>query len=102
MALSRPWCLFRTLVLDDPIQHVDDFRAVHLVETLAAIRTMRYQLICAVEDPALADLLARRLRSSYRDGGTLVRMKYVPGDGAQIDEVRTIAPFDLLMLSNAS
>ena len=102
VALSRPWCLFRTLVLDDPIQHVDDFRAVHLVETLAAIRTMRYQLICAVEDPALAELLARRLRSSYRDGGTLVRMKYVSGDGAQIDEVRTIAPFDLLMLSNAS
>jgi chromosome segregation protein len=89
-------------VLDDPIQHVDDFRAVHLVETLAAIRTMHYQLICAVEDPALADLLTRRLRSSYRDGGTLVRMKYVSGDGAQIDEMREIAPFELVILQNAS
>lgn len=56
VALSRPWCRFKSLILDDPIQHVDDFRAVHLVETLAAIRTMQYQLICAVEDPALADL----------------------------------------------
>jgi chromosome segregation protein len=102
VALSRPWCRFNTLVLDDPIQHVDDFRAVHLVETLAAIRTMHYQLICAVEDPALADLLTRRLRSSYRDGGTLVRMKYVSGDGAQIDEMREIAPFELVILQNAS
>jgi chromosome segregation protein len=102
VALSRPWCLFKTLVLDDPIQHVDDFRAVHLVETLSAIRTMRYQLICAVEDPALADLLTRRLRSSYQDGGRLVRMKYVSGEGAQIDEMREIPPFELVMLSNAS
>jgi recombinational DNA repair ATPase RecF len=102
VALSRPWCRFRTLVLDDPIQHVDDFRAVHLVETLAAIRTMKYQLICAVEDPALADLLSRRLRSSYREGGTLVQMKYVSGEGAKIDEVRKIAPFEMVMLSSAS
>lgn len=102
VALSRPWCRFRSLVLDDPIQHVDDFRAVHLVETLAAIRTMRYQLICAVEDPALADLLTRRLRSSHYEAGTLVRMKYVSGDGAQVDEVRDIAPFDVTMLANAS
>jgi NAD-dependent SIR2 family protein deacetylase len=98
VALSRPWSRFRTLILDDPIQHVDDFRAVHLVETLAAIRTMKYQLICAVEDPALADLLGRRLRSSYREGGAVVRMKYVSGDGAKIDDIREIAPFELVML----
>jgi chromosome segregation protein len=102
VALSRPWCRFRTLVLDDPIQHVDDFRAVHLVETLAAIRSMKYQLICAVEDPALADLLSRRLRSSYRDGGKLVKMKYVSGEGAGIHDERDIAPFEMLMLSTAS
>lgn len=102
VALSRPWCRFRTLVLDDPIQHVDDFRAVHLVETLAAIRTMKYQLICAVEDPDLADLLSRRLRSSYREAGTLIRMKYVSGEGARVAEIRQIAPFELVMLSSAS
>ena len=102
VALSRPWCRFRTLVLDDPIQHVDDFRAVHLVETLAAIRTMRYQLVCAVEDPALAELMTRRLRSSYQETGTLIRMRYVSGDGAQIEEVREITPFEVVIVAQAS
>jgi chromosome segregation protein len=102
VALSRPWSRLITLVLDDPIQHVDDFRAVHLVETLAAIRSMNYQLICAVEDPALADLLCRRLRSSYLEGGTLIRMKYVSGEGTTIDYVREITPFELVMLQSVS
>jgi hypothetical protein len=53
-------------------------------------------------DPALADLLSRRLRSSFRDGGKLVQMKYVSGEGAVIHEERDIAPFEMLMLSNAS
>jgi chromosome segregation protein len=102
VALSRPWCRLKTLVLDDPVQHVDDFRAVHLVETLAAIRTMDYQLICSVEDDALADLLGRRLRSTFQDGGTLIHMKYVSGEGAQIASVQRIAPFEQFMLSIAS
>jgi chromosome segregation protein len=102
VALSRPWCRFKTIVLDDPVQHVDDFRAVHLVETLAAIRTMNYQLLCAVEDSALADLLSRRLRSSYKEGGTLIRMKYVSGEGAQIEDIRDIVPFERVILSVAS
>ena len=26
--LSRPWCTFETLLLDDPVQHIDDYRAL--------------------------------------------------------------------------
>ncbi|MGJ0533913.1 AAA family ATPase [Methylocystis sp.] len=63
--LARAW----TLLLDDPVQHIDDFRALHLVEVLAALRLDGRQIICAVEDPALADLLCRRLVSTSTEGG---------------------------------
>jgi len=60
--LSRRWCQLQSLLLDDPVQHIDDYRALNLVEVLAAIRRSGRQIIVAVEDPALADLLSRRLR----------------------------------------
>lgn len=59
--LARPWARLRTLLLDDPVQHIDDYRALNLVEVLAAIRRTGRQIIVAVEDEALADLLCRRL-----------------------------------------
>jgi len=62
--LARAWTPWRTLLLDDPVQHIDDFRALHLVEVLAAFRLDGRQIVCAVEDPALADLLCRRLLST--------------------------------------
>jgi ABC-type cobalamin/Fe3+-siderophores transport system ATPase subunit len=52
------------LLLDDPVQHIDDFRALHLIELLAAFRLDGRQIVCAVEDSALADLLCRRLLST--------------------------------------
>lgn len=61
--LSRAWTSWKTLMLDDPVQHIDDFRALHLVEVLAAMRHDGRQIVCAVEDEALADLLCRRLLS---------------------------------------
>ena len=82
--LSRPWCQLETLILDDPVQHIDDFRALHLVEVLAAIRRSRRQVICAIEDRALADALCRRLGVDEVDAGTLVEMEYRPGDGASV------------------
>ena len=51
--VSRPWCLWQSLLLDDPVQHIDDFRALHLVEVLAALGTMVAQS---------AALRTRRLR----------------------------------------
>lgn len=62
--LARAWTPWRTLLLDDPVQHIDDFRALHLIEVLAALRLDGRQIICAVEDPALTELLCRRLLST--------------------------------------
>ena len=74
--LSRRWCDWQTLLLDDPIQHIDDYRAVNLVEVLAAIRRMGRQVIVAAEDSALADVLCRRLRSSVNQPGRTLRATY--------------------------
>lgn len=59
--LSLAWSRWNTIMLDDPVQHIDDFRAIHLAEVLAQLVSEGRQIICAVEDRALADLLGRRL-----------------------------------------
>lgn len=59
--LSLAWSKWKTIMLDDPVQHVDDFRTVHLAEVAAQLVRDGQQVICAVEDAALADLLSRRL-----------------------------------------
>jgi energy-coupling factor transporter ATP-binding protein EcfA2 len=59
--LSLAWSRWRTIMLDDPVQHVDDFRTVHLAELAAQLVAEGRQIVCAVEDSALADLLCRRL-----------------------------------------
>lgn len=91
--LSRTWCRFSTLILDDPVQHIDDFRALHLVEVLAAIRKAGRQVVCTVEDEALADLLARRLRVSGNAEGRSVRLGYRSGEGSQVIENVPIPAF---------
>jgi chromosome segregation protein len=67
--LSRAWTSWRTLLLDDPVQHIDDFRALHLIEVMSAFRMANRQVICAVEDEALADMLCRRLLSTSESIG---------------------------------
>lgn len=59
--LALAWSRWRSILLDDPVQHVDDFRTVHLAEVLAQCLGEGRQIICAVEDVALADLMCRRL-----------------------------------------
>ena len=59
--LSLAWSRWKSVLLDDPVQHVDDFRTVHLAEVLAQLVAGGRQIICAVEDPALADMMCRRL-----------------------------------------
>jgi chromosome segregation protein len=59
--LSLAWSHWHTLLLDDPVQHVDDFRSVHLAEVVSHLAASGRQIICTVEDAALADLLCRRL-----------------------------------------
>lgn len=59
--ISLAWSRWRSILLDDPVQHVDDFRAVHVAEVCAQLVKEGRQIICAVEDAAFADLLCRRL-----------------------------------------
>jgi ABC-type cobalamin/Fe3+-siderophores transport system ATPase subunit len=89
------------VILDDPVQHVDDFRALHLVETLAAIRRTGRQVICTVEDPELAKLLARRLRASYVSEGKLIQLQYVPEAGISLLRQEDIFPFAKALLRSA-
>jgi chromosome segregation protein len=88
--LSRPWCRLRTLILDDAVQHVDDYRALHLVEVLSSIRQSGQQIICTVEDPALAELLCRRLRSTDSGRGVKVTMKYESGKGVTVGDIERL------------
>jgi len=74
--LSRPWCELNTLILDDPVQHVDDFRALNLTEVLSAIRKAGRQIVCCIEDEALGQLLCRRLGSSDERDGGVAEMHY--------------------------
>lgn len=90
--LGCTWSRLNTLVLDDPVQHIDDFRALQLTEVLAAIRRSGRQMIVTVEDKALARLLRRRLRSSESEEGQHVQMAYDSRSGARIDEQTVIAP----------
>ena len=91
--LSRSWCKLQTLILDDPVQHIDDYRALHLTEVLAAVRRAGRQIVCTVEDDALAELLGRRLRSGDDDEGAVVRLRYVAGEGSKVESVRVVGPF---------
>ena len=99
--LSRPWCRLRTLIVDDPVQHIDDYRALHIVETLAAIRRAGHQLICTVEDPALAELLVRRLGTGPAPIGKFLELGYSPGEGASIQAERAVQPADSAVLVSA-
>jgi hypothetical protein len=88
--LSRRWCTLKTLILDDPVQHIDDYRALHLTEVLVAIRASGRQVVCTVEDDALAALLARRLKCEDDAGGLLVKMGYSSSIGIHVDKARPV------------
>lgn len=90
--LSRPWCRWQSLLLDDPVQHIDDYRALNLVEILAAIRRTGRQVVVAVEDPALADLLCRRLRSLGGDIGRRFDLRASRNGTAELGNVQDIYP----------
>lgn len=97
--LARPWCRLRSLLLDDPVQHVDDYRALNLVEVLSAVRRTSRQVIIAVEDPALAEVLCRRLRSTVLEGGRRFDLHMSVGGSAVIGVRQDILPMarDLLV-----
>jgi DNA repair exonuclease SbcCD ATPase subunit len=99
--LSRPWCSWRALLMDDPVQHIDDYRALHLVEVLTAIRRTGRQVIVAVEDVALANVLCRRLRSARGESGRLFQLHTSKTGTAEIAEIHDIYPMPRLVLRPA-
>lgn len=100
--LSRLWCKWKTIILDDPVQHIDDFRALHLVEVLAALRKSGHQIICAVEDDALANLLCRRLRSSDENNQGYRYDLEFEGSGNINIKSKALSSFPDALLSSAS
>jgi chromosome segregation protein len=99
--LSRPWCKWQTLLLDDPVQHIDDYRALNLVEVLSAIRKTSRQVVVIVENEALADVLSRRLRAIETEPGAIVRMAMTPDGAAGIEEMRFIGALSASVLKIA-
>jgi chromosome segregation protein len=99
--LSRPWCSWRSLLMDDPVQHIDDYRALNLVEVLTAIRRTGRQVIVAVEDVALANVLCRRLRSASGDNGRHFKLRTSKTGTAEIAEVQDVYPMPRLVLRPA-
>lgn len=89
--LARAWTPWRTLLMDDPVQHIDDFRALHLIEVLAALRLGGRQVVCAVEDEALAELLCRRLLSTSESIGRRYDLDIGP-NGATMVMLETEVP----------
>ena len=98
--LSRGWTPLVSLLLDDPVQHIDDFRALQLIEVLAALRVDGRQIICAVEDPSLADLLCRRLQSTPSQSGRRIDID-LGREGSNIVVTETeIAPMPVGVLQH--
>lgn len=91
-------------MLDDPVQHIDDFRALNLVEVLSAVRRLNRQVIVAVEDTLLADLLCRRLRSTSNEGGVRYDLSVDGNGSAMIEKAVPVAPLlpRVLALQEAS
>ena len=90
--LSIAWSRWRSILLDDPVQHVDDFRTVHLAEVLAHLCQSGRQIICAVEDSALADLMCRRLPTSESAPGTRIKLGNDSDGALSVTCAQTIAP----------
>jgi hypothetical protein len=80
--LSLAWSRWSTIMLDDPVQHVDDFRTVHLAELAAQLVAEGRQIVCAVEDAALAELLCRRL--PVREPGAAKRITMGPDENGDL------------------
>ncbi|SFJ53584.1 RecF/RecN/SMC N terminal domain-containing protein [Bradyrhizobium sp. cf659] len=90
--LSRRWCEWRTLLLDDPVQHIDDYRALNLVEVLSAIRRTGRQVIVAVESRALADVLCHKLRSTSLELGRRFDLTMSTTGSGSVAEIQDIVP----------
>lgn len=92
----------RSLLLDDPVQHVDDYRAVNLIELLAAIAQTGRQVICAVEDPGLADLMSRRMNAAAQKIGKRIELAYEAGVGTRVVSTAELNPPKAVVLKETA
>jgi chromosome segregation protein len=100
--LARAWTSWRTLLMDDPVQHIDDFRALHLIEVLAALRLGGTQVVCAVEDEALAELLCRRLLSTSDSVGRRYGLDIGPSGATTVVLEAEVPPMPTNVLRSRS
>lgn len=82
--LSRPWCNLQTLILDDPVQHIDDYRALNLVEILSNIAKQGRQVLVTIESNELADMICRKLQGSSENPGKHIKVDLSPNGGGTI------------------
>jgi DNA repair exonuclease SbcCD ATPase subunit len=71
---------FDWILLDDPIQNMDDYNVLGLVDLLRALRGTR-QLVVSTHDGRLGDLMRRKLRP-VREGQRTVVHHFEAGDEA--------------------
>jgi chromosome segregation protein len=91
--VSMAWSRWRSILLDDPVQHIDDFRTMQLAEVLAQFVSDGRQVICSVEDQALADLLCRRMPvTNVGDGKRVMLGPSEDGSSTKLTE-RVLSPF---------
>jgi chromosome segregation protein len=100
--LARAWTPWQTLLMDDPVQHIDDFRALHLIEVLAALRLGGRQVVCAVEDEALAELLCRRLLSTSESIGRRYDLDIGPNGATTVVLEKDVPPMPTSVLRSRS
>ena len=100
LAISNRWTRLESILFDDPVQHVDDYRALHLVECIAAICKTGKQIICTVEDPALANLMSRRILSSTSSDGQMIEM-LLDSSGAHVENISPISILSTSVLTEA-
>lgn len=65
---------------------------MNLVEVLASIRRSGRQVVVAVEDAALADLLCRRLRSSNVEPGRRYDLDQATDGSARVAAILDVMP----------
>ena len=90
--LSMAWSRWSSILLDDPVQHIDDFRSVHLAELLGKLVSEGKQVICAVEDPALADLISRKVPVSGLGVAKRIKLGIDENGKVIVSEQRDLVP----------
>jgi hypothetical protein len=68
---------------------------------LGAIRRTSRQVVVVVENEALADVLARRLRAVDKEPGAVVRMAMTPDGAAAVETVRPVGALNAFILRSA-